>query len=151
MMAPALSPFGIGESPEEYPEHDESPEFEGPSIAAPPLDYAPTVAPAYAPFFGISESPGEAPAGAPETAEATSPSSEEMTAAPSAGDYDVLDEEVLVPDGANTATAGSKAPAPAPGPSADDEDSGASTIVRPTRRSLVAAVVFAVVCAVAAS
>ena len=150
MMAPALSPFGIGESPEEYPEDDESPEFEGPSIAAPPLDYAPTVAPAYAPFFGISESPGEAPAGAPE-AEATSPSSEEMAAAPSSEDYDVLDEEVLAPDGANTATAGSKAPAPAPGPSADDEDSGASTIVRPTRRSLVASVVFAVVCAVAAS
>ena len=150
MMAPALSPFGIGESPEEYPEDDESPEFEGPSIAAPPLDYAPTVAPAYAPFFGISESPGEAPTGAPEAAEATSPSSEEMTAAPSAGDYDVLDEEVLAPDGANTATVGSKAPAPAPGPSADDEDSGASTIV-PTRRSLVAAVVFAAVCAVAAS
>ena len=149
MMAPALSPFGIGESPEEYPEDDESPEFEGPSIAAPPLDYAPTVAPAYAPFFGISESPGEAPAGAPE-AEATSPSSEEMAAAPSSEDYDVLDEEVLAPDGANTATVGSKAPAPAPGPSADDEDSGASTIV-PTRRSLVAAVVFAAVCAVAAS
>ena len=159
MMAPALSPFGIGESPEEYPEDDESPEFEGPSIAAPPLDYAPTVAPAYAPFFGISESPGEAPAGAPE-AEATSPSSEEMAAAPSSEDYDVLDEEVLAPDGAagpeieespaTTATAVPKAPAPAPGPSADDEDSGASTIV-PIRRSLVAAVVFAAVCAVAAS
>ena len=165
MMAPAFSPFGIGESPEESPEEeefseDESTEFEGPSIAAPPLDHAPTMAPAYAPFFGISESPGEAPAGAPETAETTSPSSEEMTAAPSAGDYDVLDEEVLAPDGAagpeieespaTTATAVPKAPAPAPGPSADDEDSGASTIV-PTRRSLVAAVFFAAVFAVAAS
>ena len=74
-----------------------------------------------------------------------------MAAAPSSEDYDVLDEEVLAPDGANTATVGSKAPAPAPGPSADDEDSGANTIVRPTHRSLVAAVVFAVVCAVAPS
>ncbi|XP_025801607.1 skin secretory protein xP2-like [Panicum hallii] len=163
-MAPAFSPFGIDESPEEDPE--EYPEFEGPSIAAPPLDYAPTMAPAYAPFFAISESPEEAPAGAPE-AEATSPSSEEMAAAPSSGDYDVLDEEVLAPEGAagseassagpdieespaSTATAVSKAPAPAAGPSADVEDSGASTIA-PTRRSLVAAVVFATVCAVAAS
>jgi hypothetical protein len=152
-MAPAYSPSAIGESPEEAPAG--APEFESASIAAPPLEDAPTMAPAFAPF-GISEAPEEGPAGAPE-GEAMGPSSEEMAAAPSSEDYDVLEEEVLAPQGAagseseeNAAKAAvSKTPAAvAPGPSGDDADSGASTIVS-TRCSRVATVVFAAVFAVA--
>ncbi|CAN6182644.1 unnamed protein product [Urochloa humidicola] len=151
-MAPALSPFESGESPEE----DEAAESEsaGP-IASPPLEGAPALAP-----FGISgEAPEEeGPAGAPE--EAASPSSsEEMAAAPSPEDYDVLNEEALAPDGASSGGVGTEespaakaavSKAPAPAPSSDDADSGASASV-PTRRSIVAAFVFAAVLAVAAS
>ncbi|XP_004959539.1 skin secretory protein xP2 [Setaria italica] len=159
-MAPAHSPSMIGESPEEAPAG--APEFESASIAAPPLEDAPAMAPAFAPF-GISEAPEAAPAGAPE-AEALGPSSEDMAAAPSSEDYDVLEEEVLAPEGAagsGGASTGpeteenpdkaavSKTPAAAPGPSGDDADSGATIV--PTRRSLVASVFFAAVFAVAAS